>query len=637
MIIRRLWILALLVCVLGMQNADAYIKGSVNILGMEYTEYEVGKGESLYGIAKTMNWDVDQICALNPGIEANIKEGTVIYYPVATTPSPHGEDTISYEVSRSETVYSIAKQFNLTPEDIYAANPQSQYGIKAGEKLIVPIGKQAKSGQSITHIVKQGETLYGLAKQYNTRVEDIMRNNPGVSEKNFQIGAKIKIIPGSRNQNLIKEKVTESKLLSITNYKVKKNDTWAKIAASQKVDEAILKAANPSISELEKDINLIVPHTEAVAVEKMVPEVDPRESTPEGREEIFQEVQEEIARQAAANQKVLVLLDEYETNKDMEFTRGLIAAVDELKDSPFHISLKVVDGRESETSVLKQIDSFEPTLIIVNTEKDIPLYVADYAALAKCYVANMFNVKSELYTTNPYMIQMLTPSEYFNSEIAETLGNKYGNRTLVIAGEPGTNDTMLENLFKYFEPRNVISVSENDIDNYEADPTKDYLIYGTATKKADVKALIEKIARLKEKSPASEIATLGKANWITHADALKEQYCEAEVMVPSRSYFDSELAASKDFIDNYKDLYEHTPMKSFPVYSVAGYDALRFLLEALYTNPDNPEAFSTNDQIEALQNDIKLRRVSAEGGLYNPIVYLVKFNTFGNIDKIRVE
>lgn len=635
--IKGLTLLAFLIGLFGTPTVSAYIKGTADILGETFTEYEVSDGESLYGIAKQMGWDVDRICALNPGIESNLKEGAIIYYPVSSSASVESGETITYEVSRSETVYSIARQFDLTPEDIYAANPKSQYGIQAGEKLIIPISRQAQEGKAMTHIVKQGETLYGLAKQYNTRVEDIMRSNPGVSEKNFKAGSKIKIVPGTRNQNLIKEKVQEHKLLSITRYKVKKNDTWSKIAASQKVDEGMLRQANPNVSALEKDITLVVPHTELVAVEKLVPEVDPRESTPEGREEIFEEVQEEIAKKAASDQRIFVLLDDYEANKDMEFTRGIISAVDALKNSPYRISVKVMDSKEGETPVMMALDEYRPTLIILNGEKEVPDYVAVYAEDSKCYIANMFNVKSEKYLNNPYIIQMLTPSENFNSEIADAIFDKYGDSKFLIAGEPGNSDNMLDALMGKYNPKNVVSVSADDIENYDIDPAYDYIIYGTVTKKADVRALLEKIAKLKEKSPASRILTLGKASWITHADGLKDQFCAAEVIVPSRSYFDSELAASKDYIDDYKSLYNHTPMKSFPVYSVAGYDAVNFLLEALYNNPDAPETYNPGERLEALQNDIRLSRASATGGLYNRLVYLVKFNTFGNIDKIMVE
>ncbi len=76
-----------------------------------------------------------------------------------------------YIVKQGDTVYSIARQFSVSPERLMINN-----GIKEGDTLVV--------GQSLliiypetVHTVKRGETIYSIAEEYNVSVTDILRNN----------------------------------------------------------------------------------------------------------------------------------------------------------------------------------------------------------------------------------------------------------------------------------------------------------------------------------------------------------------------------------------------------------------------------------------------------------------------------
>ena len=76
-----------------------------------------------------------------------------------------------YIVKQGDTVYSIARQFSLSPERLMINN-----GIREGDTLVV--------GQSLliiypetVHTVQNGETIYSIAEQYNVSVTEILRNN----------------------------------------------------------------------------------------------------------------------------------------------------------------------------------------------------------------------------------------------------------------------------------------------------------------------------------------------------------------------------------------------------------------------------------------------------------------------------
>lgn len=50
---------------------------------------------------------------------------------------------------------------------------------------------------SIEYVIQPGDTLYSLAKKYNTTVEMIMNTNLALEPNNLRVGQKIYIFPNS--------------------------------------------------------------------------------------------------------------------------------------------------------------------------------------------------------------------------------------------------------------------------------------------------------------------------------------------------------------------------------------------------------------------------------------------------------
>jgi len=76
----------------------------------------------------------------------------------------------SHTVAKGENVYRIAKRYNTTPEAIYKINPNAKDGIKEGEVLAIPV---SDNQEFKTHEVQEGDTVYSLAKKYQTSPEAI--------------------------------------------------------------------------------------------------------------------------------------------------------------------------------------------------------------------------------------------------------------------------------------------------------------------------------------------------------------------------------------------------------------------------------------------------------------------------------
>ena len=107
-----------------------------------------------------------------------------------------------HEVQREETVYSIARKYNVPIEKVYELNPWARQQIKVGDKLIIPSAsattpQAATSQKGRKHRVESGETLYGISRNYGIDLVDLLRANPGVTSTNVQVGMEL-VIPSAK-------------------------------------------------------------------------------------------------------------------------------------------------------------------------------------------------------------------------------------------------------------------------------------------------------------------------------------------------------------------------------------------------------------------------------------------------------
>lgn len=114
----------------------------VVIGGAKYTIHDVAKGETLYSLARQYGVTVDDIKAANASLVDGLKAGTRIKIPAkvaSQTTVPAQPMSRMHKVVKGETLYSLAKQNNLTIEELRAVNPHIKRGLKAGQVIEIPL------------------------------------------------------------------------------------------------------------------------------------------------------------------------------------------------------------------------------------------------------------------------------------------------------------------------------------------------------------------------------------------------------------------------------------------------------------------------------------------------------------------
>jgi LysM repeat protein len=166
--------------------------------------HTVQMGETLFAIAKKYNVQVEGIKALNKLVSDNITVGMkLIINPNQPAVLPNEESVVPgyHEVRQGETLYSIARLYNTTVNEIMALNELVTDTIKVGDELIiVPMnGEKAKEeiihdtpDEPMYHYVKEKETLYFLSRKYGVTPEQIRRLN-NIIDNTIPVGAKLRI------------------------------------------------------------------------------------------------------------------------------------------------------------------------------------------------------------------------------------------------------------------------------------------------------------------------------------------------------------------------------------------------------------------------------------------------------------
>ncbi len=133
------------------------------------------------------------------------------------------EKVIKHTVSKGETISEIADKYNIKSSAIYALNPKAKKGIKFHEVLLIPTESKKKlvTAPAIvakysehTHEVQAKETLYGIAKQYNTSVEDLYKINPNLEKEGLKQGEKINV-PQVDSHNLLSASTSKKEIQTI--------------------------------------------------------------------------------------------------------------------------------------------------------------------------------------------------------------------------------------------------------------------------------------------------------------------------------------------------------------------------------------------------------------------------------------
>jgi len=168
--------------------------------------------------------------------------------------SPTQETYKSHKVAKGETVFSIAKQYNTTQEAIYRLNPDARDGVKVNSVLVIPSAEVIHTTNAVSfkmHRVKRKETLFGISQQYGVSIDDLKKYNKHLYAKQVKKGEKLRIpiLKTGLTENTTTITETSSGTHTTDTHTVKPKETKFGIARMYGITVAELEALNPNLGE----------------------------------------------------------------------------------------------------------------------------------------------------------------------------------------------------------------------------------------------------------------------------------------------------------------------------------------------------------------------------------------------------
>ncbi|WP_404469345.1 LysM peptidoglycan-binding domain-containing protein [Sutcliffiella horikoshii] len=163
--------------------------GSKEVEENKKSTHEVSSGDTLFSIAKKYGLTVTELKQVNNLKTDLIKMGQVLKVGGATT---------SYKVMAGDTLFSISEKFDVTVGSIQKENNLTTDTIRIGQQLIIPPSNHQsveKAQEKVTkafYTVAPGETLWGIAKKFNMSAHKIKKDNH-MSSEYVLIGQELKI------------------------------------------------------------------------------------------------------------------------------------------------------------------------------------------------------------------------------------------------------------------------------------------------------------------------------------------------------------------------------------------------------------------------------------------------------------
>jgi LysM repeat protein len=206
----------------------------------KYVSYTVKKGETLKSIAKDNGIKAKDLLRLNPDVSRKPSANTVIIIPnnkkQTSEIKTNTTERLTHKVKRKETLFSIAKKYNVTVENLKKVNDLNGNKLSVGRIIKIPevvdidlvevvqvvdVIVEEDYSNFIIHTVEKGDTVYNLTKRFDLSEEELKAMNPQLEIDGLKLGEKSEDVV----VNLFIDQITDKPLNVVLMLPYKVNST----------------------------------------------------------------------------------------------------------------------------------------------------------------------------------------------------------------------------------------------------------------------------------------------------------------------------------------------------------------------------------------------------------------------------
>jgi len=610
----------------------------------------------------------------------------------------------THKVKKGETIEAISQLYNVTPYDIYSLNPDAKNELKVNSVLIIPKSKidtepkvtiERKLNGFKRHRVRRQETLYSIAKRYDVSQEDIKKHNTFLYANNLQKGdnlqvpvyievKKIQTVELTKKYTVLpkegkwriaykfgitinelealnpdmKEVLQEGDLLNVPNitlnevkkiddtysyYKVLPKEGFYRLKLKLGVEQEELEALNPELKEsgLKEGMVLKVPYSSVISVDEMQGlNADHLSNKISDFSQKHVAIMlpfrlNKVTFDSIAETKNQIKRDPY-LNTSLDFYSGVLVALDSLKRLGINLKVDVYDTKNQTSEVERIINSnnFEDVHAIIGPlmPNNLNKAALELSGLNIPVISpNSQNIR--LYDN---VFQTMPSDELFKNKVVEFVKNdSLKDNVIIIADSKNAEiSNMLKREFnsapQVFSRKNKDGKDANyvlvDDIKLKLKPGRNLVFLETQNEgfasnvTSILNSLIQEENFEKRQTGIDIVLVTTKYNSAFESDEVSNynlSNLQFHFGTASKSYDEDE---NNTFVKTYLKKYDITPNKK----AVRGFDLTMDVVLRLVTSEDLYMSAKNTALTEYVENKFSYKK-KLFGGYYNDTVYLVKY------------
>lgn len=637
----------------------------IEVSGKKYLLHDVKKGETAYGLSQRYKVTQAELMEANPDMDGVLKSGVTIKIPVRNEPTAISKapdasktkgaepDYYYHKVFKKQTLFSIARQYGITANDLIKYNPELTNGLVPGRILKIPVkgtGTMVASSQPkamyesapevspepkteagyILHIVTAGETIYRLEHRYGVTREELMTLNPFLSA-GLQTGTRLRI-PQNDSQAAKVGAVTSGQNAAPVPAQVIQTEQPAECHPleghnSEKYKVALLLPLYLNGNDLMQPGQL--------NAENLLSPID------------FSMLSNQwiTVNSDSTAAPAAVTLDQRAENF-LEFYEGALLALDSMQKRGMQIELCVFDAaNQNMINSLLQLDIFrELNLIIGPVYPELQASVASFAAKNRIPMVSPLSNTGTYEENNPYYFKVNPSREFQVEQTANYIAGEFSDDNLIqltMNGNSNSTEARVaekgrERLMaarqtagingKLFHEYNFQQQGLHGVKELMSE-TDENIFLIPSDNEAQVSVAVTNLSTLAERY---NVVLMGTSNFPKLKSIQTENYHKVRLRYLSSTFVDYNKPLVRRFISSYRSAFSGEPTQ----FSYQGYDVTYYFLSALYRYGKDFRTCLTEYPMELTQINFNFRKVNPMGGYMNHSMFVTAFER--NFDVVNL-
>ncbi len=595
----------------------------VKIEGKYYYIHIIQKGESLYSISKVYGVSQMEIAMENPDIYLGIKVDQALKIPAKDLPKQGEDDKYIYHiVKKGETLFGLSRLYQVSIDDIVKVNPDVQGGLILSQVLLIPRerlntinqGVQKDSGMYIYHQVKAKEGLYSISKFYNVNIQTIENLNKEVLSNGLKAGSVLKI--------------PQKTVVSISTTTIPKEATnkTQPTANIQDYTTPRVKCDTFNYRSSKRVFNIslllpLLPGEEDVDSTALVP-IETGGTSPEKSKE-----SEKISSKA---------------HNFLDFYQGFLLAVDSLKRDGLSLNISVYNTSKNineSKKLLTEKGVKESDLIIGPVYPELLQPFADFSRENRINIVSPLSQNDDLLKGNPYFFQVNPSTLVQFKEFVSTV-DFCQDKNLMFVYEDDSSMLDMSNKYKeliknrinqcanseiihfkelMYKPGGVTTEIQDKLNQSMTDQKENIFIIPSENE-AFVSDFLSHLFALTTYY-SYRVKVYGFPKWQRFRNVPVDYYYKLNLHLFTPYYVNYKLKNVKRFVDDYRHYYRAEASQ----YSFQGYDIGLYFLNAMKKYGVDFKYCLPDLTVDQLQSNYRFIQKSSVDGFDNKSVFLIHY------------